>query len=80
MPLDVLLAGLERQDEAAPSFAVDGLADDPAGQVADVLLLCGDEAEGRSAEGEGVAEALAVADGDVDPHVSRGFEEPQDIG
>ena len=33
-----------------------------------------DEAERRPAEGKGIAEALAVADGDIHPHFARGLE------
>ena len=63
---DVLLAGLQREDEAAAPVGVGGLAGDPARHPAQVLLGGGEEAERGAAEVEAVAERLALADGDVD--------------
>ena len=63
---DVLLAGLQREHEAAAPVGVGGLAGDPAGHPAQVLLGGGEEAERGAAEVEPVAELLALADGDVD--------------
>ena len=51
MAFDVLFPGLKGQNEAALAVPVDGLADDAARHVADKGLFCGDEAEGRTAEG-----------------------------
>ena len=72
MALDVLFAGLQRQHKAALAVPVDGLADDAPRHVADIALLGGDEAEGGAAEGERVAQALAVADGDIRSRSRRG--------
>ncbi len=63
---DVLLAGLQGEDEAAAAVGVGRLAGDPPGHPAQVLLGRGEEAERRPAEVEPVAERLALADGDVD--------------
>ena len=68
---DVLLAGLQREHEAAPPVDVGGLARDPAGHPAQVLLGGGEEAERRAAEVEPVAERLALADRDVDAALAR---------
>ena len=68
---DVLLAGLEREDEAAAAVDVGGLARDAAGHAAQVLLGGGEEAERRAAEVEAAAERLALADGDVHPALAR---------
>ena len=62
---DVLLAGRQRQHEAAAAFGVDGLAAEAARHLADELLARGEEADVRSAEGERVADRLAFADDDV---------------
>ena len=69
---DVLLARLQRQDEAAAAVGVGGLAGDPAGHAAEVLLGGGEEAERGAAEVEAVAERLALADGDVDAALAGG--------
>ena len=45
MTLDVLLTGLEGQNETAPPFPVDGLADDSSRQITDVFFRGGDVAE-----------------------------------
>ena len=63
---DVLLAGLQREHEAAAAVGVGGLAGDPPGHAAQVLVGRGEEAERGAAEVEPVAERLALADGDVD--------------
>ena len=68
---DVLLAGLQREDEAAAAVDVDGLAGDPAGHPADLLLGGAEEAERGAAEVEPVAERLALADRDVDAALAR---------
>ena len=68
---DVLLAGLQREHEAAAPVGVGRLARDPAGHPAQVLLGGGEEAERRAAEVEPVAERLALADGDVDAALAR---------
>ena len=59
---DVLLAGLQREDEAAAAVDVARLAGDPARHAADVLLGRGEEAERGAAEVEPVAERLALAE------------------
>src|SRR5262245_59229622 len=48
---DVLLAGGERQDEAAPAVRVGRLADDAAGHAADVVRTAGAGGVGRPACG-----------------------------
>ena len=68
---DVLLAGLQREHEAAAAVDVGGLAGDPARHPAQVLLGGGEEAERGAAEVEPVAERLALADGDVDAALAR---------
>ena len=68
---DVLLAGLQREHEAAAPVDVRGLARDPAGHPAQVLLGGREEAERRTAEVEAVAERLALADRDVDAALAR---------
>ena len=50
---DVLLARLQREDEAAPALEVGRLADDPAGHAADELLARGEEAVVRAAVATG---------------------------
>ena len=72
---DVLLAGLEREHEAAAAVDVGRLACDPAGHAADVLLSRAEEAERGAAVVEAVAERLALAHGDVCTALARG---PQD--
>ena len=68
---DVLLAGGERQDEAALTLRVDGLAGEPARHLADVLFAAGEEPDVRSAELQPDADRLAFADDDVGAHLSR---------
>ncbi len=55
---DVLLAGAERQHEAALAVDVLGLADQAAGHLAQELLLAGDDAAIRSAKTNRHAKAL----------------------
>ena len=64
---DVLLAGLQREHEAAAPVEVGGGARDAPGHPAQVLLARGEQAERRAPEVEPVAERLALADGHVDP-------------
>src|SRR5581483_7169561 len=78
LPADVLLARLERQDEAALALAIDRLADQPARHLADERLLdvrpgasAGQDSQVGPAEGHRVAEALPLGDGDVRPVVAR---------
>jgi hypothetical protein len=71
---DVLLAGLQRQHEAAPAVDIDGLAGDPARHPPHVLIAHGEEAERRSAEVQPVAKRLTLSHADVDaehPGASR---------
>ena len=74
---DVLLAGLQREHEAAPAVGVGGLAGDPPGHPAQVLLGRGEEAERGAAEVEPVAERLALADRDVHPALARRTQDPE---
>ena len=67
---DVLLAGLQGEDEAAAAVDVGRLAGDPARHPADLGLGRAEEAERRTAVVEAVAERLALADGDVDAAVA----------
>ena len=69
---DVLLARLERQDEAALAVDVLRLAGDAAGHPPQVGLGRGEEAERRPAVVEPVAELLALADRDVDADTRPG--------
>ena len=62
---DVLLAGLQGEDEAAAAVDVLGFARDPPRHAPDLLLGRAEEAEGGPAEVEPVAERLALAEGDV---------------
>ena len=74
---DVLLARLQREDEAAPAVDVGGLAGDPARHAADVLLGRAEEAERRAAEVEAAAERLPLPHRDVDPALARRPEHAQ---
>ena len=74
---DVLLAGLQREHEPAPAVDVDGLAGDPPGHAAQVLLARGEQAERGAAEVEPVAERLALADGHVDAALAGGREDAE---
>ena len=62
---DVLLAGRERQHETAPAFRVDRLAAEAPGHLADELLTRGEQADVGPAEGQRVADRLALAHHDV---------------
>ena len=75
---DVLLAGAERQDEAALAVAVLGLADEAARHLAEELFLAGDHAAVGSAESDGDAEALGFEGDDVG--LGRGFDDAERDG
>ena len=62
---DVLLAGGERQNEAAAALHVNGLAGEAAGHLANVFLARGDHANERSAVARSQAETLALHRDDV---------------
>ena len=68
---DVLLAGLQGEDEAAAAVDVVGFAGDPPRHPADQLLRAAEEAEGGAAEVEPVAERLPLAEGDVGAALAR---------
>ena len=74
---DVLLAGLQREDEAAAAVDVLGLAGDPPRHAADLRLGRAEEAEGRAAEVESVAQRLPLAEGDVGAALARRLQDPQ---
>ena len=67
----MLLAGLQREDEAAAAVDVLGFAGDPPRHAADLLLGRAEEAERGAAEVEPVAERLALAEGDVGAALAR---------
>ena len=71
---DVLLAGLQREHEAAAAVDVGRLAGDAAGHAAQVGLLRGEEAERRAAVVEPVAERLPLPHGDVDAELAGRLE------
>ncbi len=77
LPADVLLAGLEREHEAAPPVHVLGLARDPTGHPPDEPLGGGEEPEARAAVVQPVAERLALAHADVGAHLARRLEDAQ---
>ena len=68
---DVLLARRQGQHEAAPAFLVDGLAAQAPGHLPHVFLACGEQADIGAAEGERIADRLALADDDVGAHGAR---------
>ena len=70
---DVLLAGLQREDEAAFAAAVDGFAGDAAGHAADEFFAAGHDAEVGAAVLHGRAERVAFGDGDVGAPVAGAF-------
>ena len=74
---DVLLAGLERQDEAAAPVDVGRLAGDAARHAAQVGLGRGEEPERGTAEVQAVAERLPLPHGDVDAALARRLEDPE---
>jgi len=59
-----LLAGLQREDEAALAAAVDGFTGDAAGHAADEFFSAGHDAEVRAAVLHGCAERVAFGDRD----------------
>ena len=77
---DVLLAGLQREDEAAFAAAVDGFAGDAARHAADELFAAGHDAEVRAAILHRRAERLAFGDGDVGAQSPGRFSRPRLIG
>ena len=74
---DVLLAGRERQHEAALAVGVDGLARDPARHLADMLFAAGEQADVGAAEVEADADRLAFADHDVGAHFAGRLEQAE---
>ena len=54
---DVLLAGGEREHEAAAAFRIDGLAGEAARHLAHELIARGEEADVGAAEDQAVADA-----------------------
>ena len=71
---DVLLAGRERQHEAALALRVQGLAAEPAGHLPHERLAAGEQADVGAAEVQRVADRLALGDGDVRAHLARRFQ------
>ncbi len=67
---DVLLACGQRHHERALARRVDALADQAAGELAHEFLARGEEARVRTAEGQGQAERLCLAAGDVAAELS----------
>ena len=57
LPPDVLLTGLEGQNVAGAALGVRGLADDAPGELADVLLAAGEDADVGAAEAGGTPRA-----------------------
>ena len=72
---DVLLAGLQREHEAALAVEVRGLAGDAPGHPADQRLGRREEPERGAAEVEPVPKALTLADGEVDATLAGGLEQ-----
>ena len=70
---DVLLAGLEREDEGALAAVVLGLADDASGDLADQLLRAAHVAGVGTTKGHRQTEALDIAHGDVGSPLARGL-------
>ncbi len=62
---DMLLAGLQGEDEGASALGVDGLSDDAAGHLTHEFVGGAHVAKVGSAEAHGHAEALGLAHGDV---------------
>ena len=77
---DVLLAGLQCEDEAAATVDVLGFAGDPSRHPPDLLLSRAEEAEGGAAEVEPVAERLALTEGDVGAASAGRLRIPRVIG
>ena len=66
----MLLASRERQHPAAAAVAVDGLADQPAGHLADVFLAGREQPDIGAAEGQRIADRLALGGDDVGAHLA----------
>ncbi len=77
---DVLLAGLQRQHEPPLPVHVQSLSGDSPGHAPQILLAGGEQAEGRAAEVEAVAERLALPHGDVDAALARRPEDAERDG
>ena len=73
----MLLARLQREDEAAPALEVDGLADQAAGDATHQLGGHGDVAHARAAEVHRVAERLGLTDDDVGAQPARSLEQAE---
>jgi len=73
----VLFSCLQREHEAAPAVAVDGLADETARQPPHELRGHGHEAQAGTAVAHGVAERLALADDDVGAEHTRRLQQAQ---
>ena len=74
---DVLLAGLQREDEPAAAVDVIGLPRDPARHSPNQLIGGAEEPERGSAEVEPVAERLPLAEGDVGSALARRAEDAE---
>ena len=74
---DVLLAGLQREHEAAAPVDVLGFAGDPSRHPPDLRLGRAEEAERGPAEVEAVAERLALAEGDVGAGLAGRLQDPE---
>lgn len=71
---DVLLAGLQGEHIAGAAFQIRGAAHDTAGELADMLLAAGHDAQIGAAEAQGLAQALAFGHGDVGAHLAGSLE------
>ena len=76
-PADVLLAGLEREHEAAPAVAVHGGADEAARHPAHEVLLGAEHTEVRPTEAHRHAEPLPFADDEIGAEPARRLEHAQ---
>src|SRR6201999_3435008 len=74
---DVLLARLQREDEAAAAVDVLGFAGDPSRHPPDLRLGRAEEAERRAAEIEAIPERLALAERDVGTGLAGRLEDPE---
>src|SRR4051794_29096650 len=70
---DVLLAGLQREDEAALAAAVDCFTRDAAGHAADKFFSAGHDAEVGAAVLHRGAKRVAFGDGDVGTPIAGTF-------
>src|SRR4029077_11601064 len=68
---DVLLAGRQCQDPAAPAVGVDGLSDKTTRHLAHELFPACEQAEMRSPEIQRVTERLPLRRDDVRSHIAR---------